>query len=200
MAGRVLSHEGYLMKFEVIGFDRDTQSPVEMSLEADSEQQAREVLERKNVQIARLRPAEIVRVEPARETPPALPRQPHQQGHIRGAPVINVALPRRGNSFGIVSLVAGILAILLCWIPLLNVLSVPLFAIGLLFAFVGLIVAMTRGGAGIGFAIAGGAFSLLAAVLFFTINTAFVNAMNRVAQPAGSASPAQTSPAPAAAP
>jgi hypothetical protein len=69
--------------------------------------------------------------------------------------VVNVATPRRGSSLGLAAVILGSLAFLICWIPLLGLLGVPLAAVGLLLGGIGVIVALTRRGAGVGFAIAG---------------------------------------------
>jgi hypothetical protein len=85
--------------------------------------------------------------------------------------------PRRGNapapqatgaaahSLGIASLVLGILALIVSLIPCAGVIGMPLGGLGLLLGGVGLIVALVRGGRGVGFSIAGSAVSLLALVI-----------------------------------
>lgn len=75
-----------------------------------------------------------------------------------------------GNSLGIGSIVVGILGLMVCWIPLLGLLGVPLSALGLLCGVIGIIIALTRHGRGIGFPIAGSAVSGLALVICFVVN------------------------------
>lgn len=70
-------------------------------------------------------------------------------------PTVNVNLPRRGSSLGIASLILGVVAFAICWIPLLGMLGIPLSGLGLLLGIVGTIVAVVRRGSGIGFPIAG---------------------------------------------
>jgi len=71
-------------------------------------------------------------------------------------------MPRRTSSLGVVSLILGVVAFLLCWIPLVGMLSIPLSALGLLLAAVGFLVALVRRGSGIGYPIGGGIVSGLA--------------------------------------
>lgn len=66
---------------------------------------------------------------------------------------------------GIGSLVVGILSFLLALIPCLGIFAVPVAAIGLLLGIAGAVVAFTRGGAGLGFPIAGGAVNLVAVII-----------------------------------
>ncbi len=84
-------------------------------------------------------------------------------------PTVNVKLPRRGSSLGIAACILGILAFLICWVPLIGLVGVPLSALGLLLGIIGLLVAFFRKGAGIGFPIAGSAISGLA--LFVAIGS-----------------------------
>lgn len=107
--------------------------------------------------------APVVAEKPAARVQTYAPRL--EQGHQAGAPVMNIATPRRGNSLGIASIILGVLAFLICWIPLVNIVSLPLSGLGLLLGVIGLIVAMTRGGSSIGLPIAGSAVSLLALVV-----------------------------------
>jgi hypothetical protein len=73
------------------------------------------------------------------------------------------------HSLGISAVILGILALLICWIPLFGLLGLPLSGLGLLLGLIGLGVAVKRRGAGIGFPIAGSAISGLAIVIVLTI-------------------------------
>lgn len=90
--------------------------------------------------------------------------------------------PRSGASWGISSLIIGILALLVCWIPVLNILAAPVGALGLLLGLISLIVAFRRHGIGIGFAIAGSAISALSLVVIFAVNGLIVGGMNAAAK------------------
>src|SRR5207249_4641219 len=61
------------------------------------------------------------------------------------------------------SMILGILAFLICWIPLVGAIGFPLSALGLLLGVPGVVIALCRKGRGIGFPIAGLAISALAA-------------------------------------
>lgn len=82
---------------------------------------------------------------------------------------VNVKLPRRGASLGIAACILGVLAFLICWVPLIGLVGVPLSALGLILGIIGLLVAVFRKGVGIGFAIAGSAICGLA--LFVAIGS-----------------------------
>lgn len=165
------------MKFNVTGADQDTGEPIEMTVEAPDEAGAQEVAHRKGIMVSRVAPALATR-PPAQARPVAV-AQPLEQGHYRGAPVVNIAPPRRGNSLGVAALVLGILAFLICWIPFVNLLGVPLSALGLLLGLIGLLVAMTRKGASIGYPIAGTAVCGLALFIAISMTGAFVGGLKK---------------------
>jgi len=80
-------------------------------------------------------------------------------------PVVQVIQPvprnTKGQGLGITAMVLGILAALICFIPILNVFGVPLAAIGFLLGILAMIRA--RGGRGpIGFGVAGFVLSVIA--------------------------------------
>lgn len=58
--------------------------------------------------------------------------------------------PRRGNGFGVASLVLGLIGMLVfSWIPLLNVfIGIPLGLLAIIFGIVGIATSGSRGGAG----------------------------------------------------
>ncbi len=167
------------MKFSISGADKDTGDTIEMTIEAPNEAAAQEAAHRKGILVSRVAP--VVLHQPA--APPApLPAPvyaPVEQGHYRGAPVINIAPPRRGSSLGVASLVLGVLAFLICWIPLVNLLGVPLAALGLLLGLIGLLVAFTRKGASIGYPIAGSAVCALALFIAISMTGALVGGLKK---------------------
>ncbi|MCA9042352.1 MAG: DUF4190 domain-containing protein, partial [Planctomycetaceae bacterium] len=57
------------------------------------------------------------------------------------------------NSLGIAALVMGVIALITCWLPIV---SIPVGGIGLILSGIGFVMAITRKGSGIGYAIAGG--------------------------------------------
>ncbi len=87
---------------------------------------------------------------------------PPEQPYI---PTVKVIMPRRASSLGIASMVLGIVAFVVCWIPLFGIVSIPLSALGLLLGVVGLIVALRREGSGVGYPIAGGAIAGIALLI-----------------------------------
>ena len=95
-------------------------------------------------------------------------RQPIQPVEARRVPppTVNIQTqPTRSNSLGIASLILGILAFLICWIPFVAIVSMPLSGLGLVLGLIGIVLALTRSGYGIGFPIAGSAISALALII-----------------------------------
>ncbi|MCK4342810.1 MAG: ABC transporter permease [Phycisphaerae bacterium] len=113
--------------------------------------------------------------------PPATPPR-LEHGHVSQAPSVNVHMPRRTSSLGVVSLILGVVAFLLCWIPLVGMLSIPLSALGLLLGAIGLLVALMRRGSGIGYPIGGGAVSGLALAIGIAQVAAVGSAVSGVAE------------------
>ena len=87
---------------------------------------------------------------------------------------------KASHSLGIASLILGILAFLICWIPFLGLLGLPLSLLGMLLGGIGLLIALFRKGSGIGFPIAGTSLSLLSAITVITITGAAASAVNQV--------------------
>lgn len=69
--------------------------------------------------------------------------------------------PRRSNSFGVASLVVGVLSLFVCWIPAVGLI---VSGLGVLLGLTGLLVAMTRSGSGAGFCVGGTILSTLAVI------------------------------------
>ena len=84
---------------------------------------------------------------PAYYAPPGMPPQRIQKGV---------------SGFGVASLIVAILAVLLCWLPLLGMIAIPLAIIALLLGFIGLLVSLIGGRSGVGFPVAGAFTAILA--------------------------------------
>jgi len=88
-------------------------------------------------------------------------------GPASSIPTINVNLQKRTSSLGVVSLILGVTAFLICWIPFIGMLSIPLSGLGLLLAVIGVCLAVARHGAGIGWPVGGGVVSGIALMVAF---------------------------------
>lgn len=152
------------MRYTVVGADRETGEGMELTVEAQHLSEAKERAYLKGMVVSHVVP--VIAAAPHRPQP--------EQGHIYGAPVINVAMPRRGNSCGVAAIVLGLVAFLICWIPLVNLLSLPLSGLGLLLGLLGILIAITRGGASIGYPIAGSAICGLSLLVTMLMTTAIV--------------------------
>ena len=105
------------MKFEIIGADRETGEDVKIIVDARDEVDAEAIAGRRNIMVSRVA---LVPLAPPTQVTRQVPPPPIEPGHVAGVPSINVHLPRRSSSLGIVSLVLGIVAFLFCWIPLVS--------------------------------------------------------------------------------
>ncbi len=74
------------------------------------------------------------------------------------------------NSMGIVSLVVGVLALLLCWLPMMNRLGYAIGGLGVVLGLFGLIVASQQRGVSIGFPLGGLGLSIVGLVLAFQMD------------------------------
>jgi len=92
----------------------------------------------------------------------------------RERPVVQVvqAKARGASGFGIAAIVLGIVACLSCWIPLLSILSIPISALGLLFACVGFVISLAGRRSSIGMPFAGGVVCAVAIVVAIAANGA----------------------------
>lgn len=117
--------------------------------------------------------------------PPGFPPQPgfSQQaapyGHYQQPQMY--AAGQQGNGIAIAGGVCGIVAVVLCWIPFVDYVSVILGALAIIFGTLGLRQANTHGGAGKGMAITGivtGIVALVISVLFLAVVYTAVTSIN----------------------
>ena len=92
--------------------------------------------------------------------------------------------PAKASSLGIGSIILGILALSVAWVPWFGLYASPLGVLGLILGVIGFVVAMWRSGSGIGFAIAGSAISALALFIGYSVNRDIVIAGYEQAQAA----------------
>ena len=126
--------------------------------------------------------------------------QPFETSHGRGSRRGRNSVPRgeieirRGVSpLGIVSLVMGICASLVSWIPLLGMIAWPLGIIGLILAVIGIIVSLCdRGKTSMSFSIAGAITCIVAMVIAYSVTNAAVDAIDKAINPEKSSSVSKT--------
>jgi hypothetical protein len=70
------------------------------------------------------------RPAPVRQSRPAV-REPIPAAPVGQNVQVNIAEPQKGNALAVAALVLGILAALVCWVPFLGLLAVPVGLIGL---------------------------------------------------------------------
>ena len=149
------------MRFRVHCANPDTGEELNWEIECATIQEAEQRAQDAGMLVSSVEPiadTQLVEVE----------RQPIQATEVRqvGPPTVQVQTqPTRSNSLGIASLILGILAFLICWIPFVAIVSMPLSGLGLLLGIIGLVLALTRAGYGVGFSIAGSSVSVLALLI-----------------------------------
>lgn len=130
--------------------------------------------------IAGTGPAEVGPAEIASIEAPPRPSRPGIVYHASPTVQVVAAQPGRGaNGLGVASLVFGVLALAICWIPLVGLLSWPFAGFAVLLGVIALIVAAADGRSGYGSAIGGVASGLVAVLLSFVISGVASQALSR---------------------
>jgi hypothetical protein len=109
----------------------------------------------------------------------AYPPQGVPYGYYQQHPQAYVTAPP-GNGLGIAGGVCGIVAVVLCWIPFVDYISIVLGALAIIFGSIGIRHANAQGGGGKGMAITGvvtGIVALVISVLFLAIVYAAVTSI-----------------------
>lgn len=107
-----------------------------------------------------------------KKVPPPLPAEKKEP--------IRVDIGNSGSGFGISSMVLGILGLLICWIPLLNILGMPLTVLGLILGSIGLLRSVSKKSSGLGFSLAGIFISGFALFISLAVNSAVIAATESV--------------------
>jgi hypothetical protein len=81
------------------------------------------------------------------------------------------------NGLGLASLILGIIAVLGCWIPLLNVISIILASLGIIFGLLGFFIALVGRKSGVGLPVSGLIICLTTIFIAVGINTAISSAI-----------------------
>ncbi|HMN97447.1 MAG TPA: hypothetical protein PKC43_06175 [Phycisphaerales bacterium] len=154
-----------MRSFTVMGASRDTGKPVKVTIEAETLLEAQEQAADMGIMVSDIReptaPTGIVEVPregiAARQGPSG-----HGQAYPPGQPShVNQVVVHAGSggssSMGIASVILGLVALLICWIPFVSIIGAIFAGLGLLLAIIGVLAAVFRRGRGIGFALGGGA-------------------------------------------
>ena len=138
------------MRFQVEGANRETGESVSFTIEAEALQDA----ERKAQDLGLL--VSSVRPEAPIQTTQAQPVQVRRtEAQATQIPAVTIQTRQtRSNSLGIASLVIAILGFMICWIPFVSIISLPILGVAFFLGLIGLVLAIVRSGYGIGFPIA----------------------------------------------
>ena len=180
------------MKFKIYGVSRESGKDVEIVLEGDTKEAAEKAAYELNILVYVQKTQEVVeheikaaapvvRREEARQDDQLQSAQSPQQHHSQQPlPTLNVNVKSNSNSLGIASIVLGVVALLICWIPFVGLISAAFAGVGLVLSLVGLGLSIKRGGQGIGYPIAGIALNGLPLAVVLLITSAFVTAFSAV--------------------
>ena len=88
--------------------------------------------------------------------------------------VVEVSITRNSASLtlGIIAIVLAVLALLVSWIPFVGLLSIPVAVIGLLLVAIGVLIALLKGGRGIGMPLLGGVLCVIPIAVSVSITSA----------------------------
>ncbi len=100
--------------------------------------------------------------------PPQQPVQP-PRGLVGQVIRVSVRAPRKGNAVAVAALVLGIIAALICWVPFLGLLCLPVGLLGMLLGFIGFALALVGRRSGFSSSLVGTGTSLASIVLALLI-------------------------------
>lgn len=175
------------MKFRVYGVSKESGKDLEVVLDADSKEAAEKTAFELNVLVYAQKTREHVEQEPVWREPQDVPVVEEQPTPIRDAdtahedsvhkipqPASNDHEKPTSNRLAIASIVMGVAALAICMVPSVQLLSIPLAAIGFLLAMIGLIASFSRRRQGVGFAIFGIACNATPLVVGILVTGAFL--------------------------
>ena len=91
---------------------------------------------------------------------------------------VTVKLNKKSSALGTTSLVFAILALIGCWIPFLNLLSLPMAAISIIVGVIGILIALISRKVHANYAISGVIMSIVAVMVAYTVTVSTVVAMD----------------------
>jgi hypothetical protein len=91
---------------------------------------------------------------------------------------VNLPVPTKGNALAVAALVLGFLAALICWVPFLGLLALPVGALGCLLGVIGLLIAIVGKRSGLAASIVGTGISFGAIVLSLAVTGATSKAIS----------------------
>ena len=148
------------MRCKVHCADPKTGKEHDWEIEVATIQEAEQRAQAAGMLVSSVEPMADAQLVEAQRRPPQAAPVNVVSGSVAGVTVQTQAT--RSNSLGIASLILGVLAFLICWIPFVALVSMPLSGLGLLLGIIGILLALTRSGHGVGFSIAGSSVSALA--------------------------------------
>ena len=175
------------MKFRVYGVSKESGKDLEVVLDAENKEAAEKTAFELNVLVYAQKTREHVEQEPVWREPQDVPVVEEQPAPIRDTgtahedsvnkiPLLASTAYEKptSNRLAIASIVMGVAALAICMVPTVQLLSIPLAALGFLLATIGLSISFSRKHQGVGFAIFGIACNATPLVVGILVTGAFL--------------------------
>lgn len=158
------------MRFIVEGANRETGEPVSFTIDAETLQDAERKAQDLGLLVSSVQPE--APIQPTRAQPVQVSRAEFQGTQ---APAVTIQTRQtRSNSLGIASLIIAILGFMICWIPFVSIISLPILVVAFFLGLIGLVLSIMRSGYGIGFPIASMTVSMIGGLIAMVMGVGLV--------------------------
>ena len=158
------------MRFMVEGANRETGESVSFTIDAETLQDAERKAQDLGLLVSSVRPE--APIQPRQAQPVQVRRMEVQATQI---PAVTIQTRQtRSNSLGIASLIIAILGFMICWIPFVSIISLPILAVAFFLGLIGLVMSFVRSGYGIGFPIASLTVSVIGGLIAMVMGVGLV--------------------------
>ena len=156
------------MRFQVEGANRETGESLSFAIDAETLQDAERKAQDLGLLVSSVRPDASIQPSPPQQV------QVHRADGPQIPQITIKTQQTRSNSLGIASLIIAILGFMICWIPFVSIISLPILGVAFLLGLIGLIMAIFRSGYGIGFPIASLTISVIGGVIAMVMGVGLI--------------------------